>query len=754
VAKGSKSLSEHGSRLTNGPYSASRLVALAPWLGIPHFQRGAVWEDDLHALLLESLLDRTPCGEILIWSPPNASEHGVPLTMDGSPRHLLIDGQQRVTALVSIFRPDLLSDDLEGEKWCLNTEYGRGRGRRIDRFHKDLDPERGKSLYADLLLPLDWLLERLDHIDAHEATSTDRIFAERLRVVLNDPYLPRGLRGLRQDTKDTRLFNVRVLSRERNDLARAVRTYVRINSAGRRVEPEERSYADFVTTDPQIDRALDQVSEAAHPTRENSAKTKKDSRDVRLRRKKEMQFGLPLMIRAIRVVGIYHRGEDYSLARLESIDAKLIGDDCARRRFPQIVESAKDALVSIATSLHRLGCDDFRMLPDTRSLVPIIALLARWGRYFDLNATELDRIVLRLYLAELKPEPLLKLADRVSRTTTAVEAVEAFDEADYRGGLRLETDLETTRTTMDRYSLMLYWLLRKHEPPARDFSYQLNLSRDEDIRGLLQHFGGREAVVDWRAEPVKQHLMPFSKAKNFFDDIREEPGRPGKHDVHGIGNLTYISGKFNAWGYLNDRWLKLGIEGAGGTLEPEPLDNLEAHFLFDDELVHAYDSAFAASESKDWGAGLEAFRRFADRRRKRIAKALRMWDADLWAERPPESHIQPEPLILKWAEREDRILGEFPFGDREVRQALIDLVHAGLRVDARAKAGPATHWRLPGGGRKWLSVEMLNTGPRLKLHQHHSIIHEFPNLRFDDWWEAASNRQALRRVAEVALQGP
>ena len=38
-------------------------------MGIPHFQRGPVWNDSMAALLLESVYFGTPCGTIILWQP-------------------------------------------------------------------------------------------------------------------------------------------------------------------------------------------------------------------------------------------------------------------------------------------------------------------------------------------------------------------------------------------------------------------------------------------------------------------------------------------------------------------------------------------------------------------------------------------------------------------------------------------------------------------------------------------------------------
>jgi hypothetical protein len=136
-------------------------IRVADSLGIPHFQRGTVWGDDSVALLLESLYDGNTCGTLMVWSPPDAAQRGVAITANGEPMQLLVDGQQRVTALIDVFAPEMLLGRAKSSQeptkiWCLNVDRT-GKGRRIDLFHRDTHPGAG-GRYASALVPLAWLL--------------------------------------------------------------------------------------------------------------------------------------------------------------------------------------------------------------------------------------------------------------------------------------------------------------------------------------------------------------------------------------------------------------------------------------------------------------------------------------------------------------------------------------------------------------------------------------------------------------------
>lgn len=91
-------------------WSWKDVVATAPRIGIPHFQRGSVWDRSNRVALLESMFEQSPCGSLVTWRPKtkiDVKDIGVPLldseSLEESPLWL-VDGQQRCRSLVSIFQ--------------------------------------------------------------------------------------------------------------------------------------------------------------------------------------------------------------------------------------------------------------------------------------------------------------------------------------------------------------------------------------------------------------------------------------------------------------------------------------------------------------------------------------------------------------------------------------------------------------------------------------------------------------------------
>jgi len=95
-------------------WSWKTVIEHAPRLGIPHFQRGHVWDQGGTVALLESMYEGSPCGSFVLWRPEGsrpAEEIGVPLVDGTVPDLWLVDGQQRTRTLLAVVA-DILAFEL------------------------------------------------------------------------------------------------------------------------------------------------------------------------------------------------------------------------------------------------------------------------------------------------------------------------------------------------------------------------------------------------------------------------------------------------------------------------------------------------------------------------------------------------------------------------------------------------------------------------------------------------------------------
>ena len=84
-------------------------------IGLPDLQRPFVWKNDKVRDLLDSMLKGYPIGYIMLWEAPGDTDDKATFIGTGekaykAPKELVIDGQQRLTALLSVFYGEPVKD--------------------------------------------------------------------------------------------------------------------------------------------------------------------------------------------------------------------------------------------------------------------------------------------------------------------------------------------------------------------------------------------------------------------------------------------------------------------------------------------------------------------------------------------------------------------------------------------------------------------------------------------------------------------
>lgn len=678
-------------RILQDKQTVRDVLAMCPRLGVPHFQRGLVWDDSAVSLLLESLYHDTPIGSLVLWECADPSL-GVSWLGSEPFDHLIIDGQQRIRSLHQVFGcVDDHGSMAEGAKgarvWCVNlrrtTEFERYLGTNpkeqslfVNVLKRDLrdaaaagSPETtggAPSRFQTNFVRLQWLLDgRIDDIvgrigeaeaDTGELRAAASVLVEHSRALLK------------------REAFIRI---ERNSsLAKIVGIYNRINSAGKRVEAEERAFAAMVAFDPGTAQEIDDLFRRLHPASQPQGM----ERDHALRRQKERSFGFKLFMRTFAQVCAYHFGSQ-SGAEAFSFDFFHSATFAAKARsadFRLLWDSAAKAIAYVHDLLggEDLCCDDLRFLPETSSLVPIFQLLIRFPLLTDASQPgyqvyrrKVAALCLQLVLAELpqnKVAALVRIAGDV-RAKDAGETIRKMQAYDRGKGVDLRAlseRLAFSNSLQGRYVLLLYWLERSLN--ARDFSYSSNkeqLARPESFQGIT------ELLIDRSAEAERQHLVPYARLRGLYGDLRELSRRMGTHKANNIGNITYISHRLNSYDEgVGENALNLGGECPA---------NLRAHFLSD--ITPAMNSA-------------GSFEAFCGERREAIARGFLAWldrlSDEALTEVPAPSRIKPTPAeYADYAHMADEIRA-LQFDD-EVEELLVDISCACRRMPIRGKHGAA-----------------------------------------------------------------
>lgn len=152
-------------------WSWKDIVEHADRLGIPNFQRGAVWSRENREALLESIYYQSPCGSFVLWEPDtddgDPHRHGVPLRQRGFEPEAkplwLVDGQQRTRAMLDTFQQIVVlpkrSDDLSlvGKE---DLEYLRKCGKELMSEHeaRDHDDSTDEDTYENVENELCWMV--------------------------------------------------------------------------------------------------------------------------------------------------------------------------------------------------------------------------------------------------------------------------------------------------------------------------------------------------------------------------------------------------------------------------------------------------------------------------------------------------------------------------------------------------------------------------------------------------------------------
>lgn len=557
-------------------------------LGLPDFQRGRVWNNAAVSSLMESLIDDTPCGSIILWRPTGGAKTQGERPRDWGnaqlppPDLLVVDGQQRLTALRALWNDD----------WAINLVAFPQLG--------PLPKHRVES--SDAFVP--WP----PPVPASAGPTTTKNFRLRtqhlirLSEVRGDGPVPepgamvdqRAWVDLVERIRQAGRRRFHVLVKRGGSLSRIVNLYNRINSSGVPVRKEERAYAAMVAIDPHASRWLRNCFMAAHPPSDDEDKP---NRDEVLKRQRERFFGFPLFIAAYTQTVGFHRDlkGDLDLLARENPDLSWVDQPHMRESMRK---DSHRCIERTATALREsLLCDDLRFLPSAEPLRLAFALLLK---YPHINDATLARALLLGQLNRIadhtKPG---RIERRVLDSNRLSEAVDAFPTVAQMLGDDRSFDLRLryVDSMSDPWVSLMYWYQRS----LNSQDYLPAQPGDDFIR------------LDVHARATKEHIVPFSWLyRNYELDPRAHGSR---HVVNAIGNLTMISGDLN---YAH------GSEPVDlGKVNPALL---RAHDLDSPEVLELYDGTISAIRRNSSADRIrKRYERFQRARTRALATGMYAW---------------------------------------------------------------------------------------------------------------------------------
>ncbi len=596
-------------RRGDGFVTVDELMDNLPRLGLPDFQRGRVWNNSAVSSLMESLIDDTPCGSIILWRPRGgASAQGERPGDWGDgelppPTLLVVDGQQRLTALRTLWHDD----------WAVNLAAFPALGKL---------PKHSVE-FTDAFVPWPPPLSE----DAGPTTTRNYRLRTRHLIRLSDlradgpvpstslPIDESTWIALVQRIRNAGRRRFHVLVRRGSSLPEIVNLYNRINSSGVPVRKEERAYAAMVAIDPLASTWLRQCFVAAHP---RDRREPEPGRDAVLKRQRERFFGFPLFIAAYSQTVGFHRDlkGDLDLLARDNPDLSWVEKPQLRQKMR---EDSLECVRRTATTLReRLLCDDLRFLPSAEPLRLLFALLLKFPEIDDSSLAralllgQLNRIVGHAKPGRIERQ-ILDASRLLEATNTFPAVTEMLGDAKSFELLLLGVD-----SMNDPWVSLMYW-------------YQRSLNSEDYVPVAP---GADLIPLDVEARATKEHLVPFSWLYRHYG--LDSRGHTARHVVNALGNLTMISGELNY---------------AHGS-EPVPLEEvdpmlLRAHHLDSPEVLDYYMQTISFIRR---GSPSERIRKRYDRFRRartsQMARGMYAWLKEQTAASPSDPGMPPRARVL------------------------------------------------------------------------------------------------------------
>ena len=476
-------------------------------IAVPEIQRDVVWGADQVKDLIDSISRSYPCGSLILWEP-REKDRGLVRSMIRPerlqadpiklPRYFLLDGQQRLTALASVFLArDKLKEllaELEEEMPFIFTN--------LKKFPNDIQATTDVGRYPYPWIPFHRLFDNTLHVEKDYSALSSEVRAK----------IQKYVQRFRDYT-----FPVQIIRDQTYEAVADI--FTRVNSQGTQLTGAEIHLARIVP---------------------HWRGITKEFRNYRQElRQKNYDLDLTFLIRAITVV-------ECKVPRIKRLAEKVSKERPSRKQLDKSWQSAKRATNKLIDGLkENLLLDKSKFFTSKNVLVPLIYYLAEEkgkptqkaiDRFFLLaqvsehygQAAEnkLNRDFRQLADPEVSPrEGLSTLASNVDKEARQF----------YRG-LKIRPDQVSGLPSKNVLVLLMYILMRKAE--ATDWGAGRTRSLDEIEPGdlHLHHIFPFNYMVG-----SKEALARFTDDGRSLGDYRKE--------INDIANLTFLGkGKNSAIG--------------------------------------------------------------------------------------------------------------------------------------------------------------------------------------------------------------
>lgn len=694
-------------------------------LGLPAFQRGAVWDDSGVCDLLRSLEKGYFVGTLFLWQPAelqNGVQALVPVP-ERKPTVLLLDGQQRVRALLDAFFPPSLA----GQKCCKRAVFvnpeSRGDSifRTMGRSYNEKEKDEPKR-YLPLAL-FRHLVEASNSIPQGSKSllwrkgeeEHEEVLLEREAWTTTFPVDPISCDAAGEVV--SRILDATIaVTVTRADESVAMDNYRRLNAGGKALQPEELDFAILTeigsaATDT-LGRMLDQWQEtgatvtAASEDETPDVEGKDDvhRRDDMLSRGQERHFGLKLLVRSVGIARDLWQPDCLEESGRSLANTKEKHPKVLEQRLGDWIKHASEAILALATVLHNLHCDDRTRIPqDQAAWGALLPLLIRFPALRDPKNPRVQRLVLGVFLTGAPPEAFQDVVD----SFTAEEALTRLEDK-VRAKVEKENEIERIFTSQQksfgRPVDLLYWLLRYRKamdivPPLNNEQSKPSVSPDK---------------LSEQHHCTRQHIIPWSTLKE-----TERPSRTASHWVNSLGNLTWISGNANGLSGWAHRPM---------TFEhfDKPDEVKKGHFL---EHLDHHLKGLVENPLEPIPADSQKHKEDTTKRAEQIADAFHAWWQTLGAQAValPASNVDPLPreacvrdLCFDW------------WGDAELARFAAHIARKTLAKNTQSKT-----WVTPGRVRlKWQGDGQLTSQTTELRYYYRGIGCEGGAPRTDMIWSA------------------